>query len=142
MILSLRRALRYAWAFPNTFLGLLFVLPTLLTGGGVQIVEGVIELHGGLAALFLRYCTFLRGGATAMTLGHVVLGKTPWLLDATRRHERVHVRQAERWGPLFMPAYILSSLVIYLRGGRPYMDNPFECEAYAVDRDGDSASNR
>jgi hypothetical protein len=126
--------LRYLWALPNTLIGLVFVVPTLLSGGEAHCVRGVIELHGGLAATFLRYCTLLPGGASAMTLGHVVLGKTAWLLDATRTHERVHVRQCERWGPLFLPAYLLSSLVIYVRGGRPYLDNPFEREAYATDR--------
>lgn len=126
------RILRYAWAFPNTLVGLLFIVPALLSGGGVHVVQGVIEIHGGMAAGFLRYFTLLRGGASAMTLGHVVLGKTPWLLDATRAHERVHVRQVERWGPLFVPAYVLCSLLIYLRGGRPYLDNPFEREAYAL----------
>jgi hypothetical protein len=42
----------------------------------------------------------------------------------------VHVRQYERWGPLFVPAYLLSSLVELLRGRRPYRDNWFEREAY------------
>lgn len=129
------RVLRYAWAFPNTLLGLLFIVPSLLSGGGVNVVQGVIEIHGGVAAWFLRYFTLLRGGASAMTLGHVVLGKTTWLLDATRAHERVHVRQTERWGPLFVPAYVICSLLIYFRGGRPYLDNPFEREAYALDAD-------
>ena len=47
------------------------------------------------------------------------------------RHERIHVRQCERWGPLFLPAYLLASAFIALRGGNPYLDNPFEREAYA-----------
>ena len=42
----------------------------------------------------------------------------------------VHVRQFERWGPLMGPAYLLSSLVLWLAGRRPYLDNPFEREAY------------
>ena len=40
------------------------------------------------------------------------------------------MRQCERWGPLFLPAYLLASLAVYLRGGRAYRDNPFEREAY------------
>jgi hypothetical protein len=127
------RLLVYLWTLPTTSIGLLFVLPTLLTRGGARWVDGVLEIHGGAAALFLRRCTFLRGGASAMTLGHVVLGRTPELLDFTRRHERVHVRQAQRWGPLFIPAYLIASLIVLLRGGRPYEDNPFEREAYAHD---------
>ena len=125
--------LRYLWALPTTSIGLLFLLPTLLTGGGARWVEGVLEIHGGVAALFLRYMTPLKGGANAMTLGHVVLGRTPGLLELTRRHERVHVRQVERWGPLFIPAYIIASIMTGVRGGRYYRDNPFEREAYAID---------
>jgi hypothetical protein len=39
------------------------------------------------------------------------------------------VRQYERWGLLFYPAYGLSSLWQLLRGRRPYWDNVFEVEA-------------
>ena len=90
----------------------------------------MLELHGGLVSGFLRHCTLLRGGASAMTLGHVVLGRDPFLLDATRKHERIHVRQCERWGPLFLPAYAVASLIAVLKGKRAYMDNVFEREAY------------
>ena len=38
-------------------------------------------------------------------------------------------RQAERWGPFFLPAYVLASLAVGLRGRRWYLDNPFEIEA-------------
>ena len=126
------RALVYLWVLPTTTLGLLFLPLALLSRrGGARVVDGVLELHGGAVTLFLRYCTLLRGGASAMTLGHVVLGRDERLLDLTREHERVHVRQCERWGPLFIPAYLLASLWVKLRGGRPYEDNPFEREAYA-----------
>jgi hypothetical protein len=103
---------------------------TLLTGGGVQAVAGVIEIYGGLAAWLLRWCTPLRGGATAMTLGHVILGRDRAGLARVRAHEHVHVRQYECWGPLFIPAYLLASVVVVLRGGRAYRDNPFERAAY------------
>ena len=127
----LARGLTYAWAFPTTLVGLLFLPPALLSRtGGARVVDGVLELHGGPVTFFLRRCTLLRGGASAMTLGHVVLGRTEALLDLTRSHERVHVRQCERWGPLFIPAYLGASLLVLLRGGRPYEDNPFEREAY------------
>jgi hypothetical protein len=84
---------------------------------------------------FLRRFTLLPGGASAMTLGHVVLARDPCLADLTRAHERIHVRQAERWGPLFLPAYGVASLIALLRGRRPYRDNRFEREAYAQARD-------
>ena len=128
---AIGRCLIYLWAFPTTALGLLFVPPVLLSRrAGVQVVDGVLELHGGAVAFFLKHCTLLRGGASAMTLGHVVLGRDRHLLDLTRAHERVHVHQCERWGPLFIPAYLLASALVLLRGGRPYEDNPFEREAY------------
>lgn len=71
--------------------------------------------------------------AAAMTLGHVVLGCTPEDLDRTRRHERVHVQQYERWGPFFCVAYLTASLALKLMGRDAYRGNPFEIEAYAVD---------
>ena len=95
-----------------------------------RVVDGVLEVHGGLVTWLLIHCTLLEGGASAMTLGHVVLGRNEQVLDVTRVHERVHVRQCERWGPLFLPAYLLASAIIFLRGGRAYRDNPFEREAY------------
>lgn len=67
-----------------------------------------------------------------MTLGHVVLGCNAQTLQITRRHERVHVAQCERWGPLFIPAYLFASLLALLRGRHPYRDNHFEREASAI----------
>jgi len=104
-----------------------------MSGGGARVVDGVLEIHGGVVSWLLRHCTLLRGGASAMTLGHVVLGRDLELLELTRTHERVHVRQAERWGPLFIPAYLLASLIALLRGRQAYMDNVFEREAYQRD---------
>jgi len=65
-----------------------------------------------------------------MTLGHTVLGLTGAGLDVVRNHELVHVRQFERWGPFLIPAYLLASLVLWLRGRDAYHDNPFEVEAF------------
>ena len=65
-----------------------------------------------------------------MTLGHVVLGRSAAALDLSQAHELVHVRQYERWGPLFIPAYLLCALVLHVRGKDGYRDNPFEREAY------------
>jgi hypothetical protein len=129
-VVPLTRVLVYLWAFPTTLLGLMFLPLALVSRGGVQVVDGVLEIHGGFVDFFLRRCTFLPGGASAMTLGHVVLGRDPLLLDLTRPHERVHVRQCERWGVFFLPAYGVASLVALLRGGNMYRDNAFEREAY------------
>ena len=132
--MSVGRPIRYLWALPTTAVGLLFVLAGLLTGGRARVVRGVLEVHGGLVAFFLRRLTPLKGGASAMTLGHVVLGRTAQDLDLSRDHERVHVRQCERWGPFFIPAYLLASLVLFLRRRNFYEDNPFEREAYGRTR--------
>lgn len=124
-------SLKYVWASPVTALGLMVVALTWISPGGrVQVVDGVLEAACGFAAFVLRRCTLLKGGASAMTLGHVVLAIDTRLLDATRAHERVHVRQCERWGPLFLPAYLIGSIVAHARGGDFYFDNPFEREAY------------
>ena len=54
-------------------------------------------------------------------------------LEWTRRHERAHVDQYERWGPLFLPAYLMSSLTAFCRGQDYYFDNRFEREARAAE---------
>src|SRR5689334_7321587 len=130
--MKLRRALVYLWTSPTSCWGLMFLPFVRITGGGYQIVDGVLELYGGIVELFLRRATLLEGGASAMTLGHVVLGRDQDALEWSRDHERVHVKQCERWGPLFLPAYGIASVVAVLRGGRAYLDNVFEREAYAT----------
>ena len=52
-------------------------------------------------------------------------------------HERVHVEQYERWGPLFFLAYPLSSLWQILHGRSPYWDNHFEIQARQRSSEGD-----
>ncbi len=124
------RWLVYLWAFPTTSLGLLVAVFSLLSGGKFRRVEGVLEVHGGFAAFLLRRLVPLPGGASAMTLGHVVIARDQTLLDLTREHERVHVRQVERWGPLFIPLYFAMSGIALLRGHDPYRGNRFEREAF------------
>jgi hypothetical protein len=59
----------------------------------------------------------------------VIVGEDDRALDRCRAHEHVHVRQAERWGPLFILAYLAAGLWAHLRGRHHYHDNPFEAEA-------------
>ena len=127
------RVCRYLWALPTTSIGLLVILPAYLTGARVQCVNGVLEVHGGLIRWMLTQLVPLPGGASALTLGHVVLGRNPECLDLTRLHERVHVRQVERWGFLFIPAYLGCSVWLLIHGRDAYRENPFEREAYACD---------
>jgi hypothetical protein len=120
------------WALPWTVLGSALGVLALSTGGGWQRVGRVLEFHGGLLQRLLRRVP-IAGGASAMTLGHVVIARTKADLDRSRRHELVHVAQYELWGPLFVPAYVACSAWLWLRGFDAYLDNPFEVEAYQCD---------
>ncbi len=97
---------------------------TLGMGGRVQRRRGALEFHGGFARWFAY-----RIGFDAMTLGHVILGRNALCLDVLRDHEQAHVRQAERWGPAFIPAYLAASILAWSRGGHYYRDNWFERDA-------------
>jgi hypothetical protein len=125
----MRQVLAYLWASPWTLFGLCWGVLALITGGRVQCVAGILEFHGGLPAWLLRRMPLV-GGAAAITFGHTVLARTRDDLDASRDHERIHVRQYERWGIFFIPAYLLCSLWLLIRRRSPYWDNPFEKEAY------------
>lgn len=120
----------YLWASPNTLVGLAWAMLARLTGGGWAIHTGVVESYGGWARHILINMPFVRNGALAITIGHVVLAQTQSALEVTRAHERVHVKQYERWGPFFMPAYVLAGLWQWAHGKDPYQYNPFEVQAY------------
>ncbi len=117
--------LRLLWASPATLLGLLLGVLGLATGGSARRAGRTIEFHGGGAAWLLDHLP-----VQALALGHVILGRSAAALDICREHEFVHVRQYERWGPFFIPAYLLCSLVLFVRGRDFYRDNPFEKAAY------------
>lgn len=106
------RYVKYVWAAPNTAVGL---LGAATVRGRWSLRQGVLlveHARGGLAALLAWR------GFTAIALGHVVIvrGRAG---DGLLAHEIAHVRQAERWGPAFFPAYLLASITGYRR-------NPFE----------------
>ena len=128
----LQRAPALIWAVPTTLVGLLLLGLAVMTGGRASLVDGVLEAHGGWLRWALTRLPVGRGGAAAVTLGHVVLGIDPAALALTRAHERVHVAQCQRWGPFFLPAYAMASLWALLRGGDAYRDNRFEREAFAL----------
>ena len=125
----LRRLWAYLWVAPVTVPCLFFLPLAYLTGGRAQIVRGVLEIHGGLITVMLK--RWLLRPAAAMTLGHIILGRDQQCLEHSRTHEHVHVRQYERWGILMLPIYLGASTILYLRGFDPYLDNPFEREAFA-----------
>jgi hypothetical protein len=120
------RPLVYAWAAPTTLVGLTAGFLTLATGGGVQVRRGALEFHGGFSRWFLER-RMVR--ASAMTLGHAIIGRDVECLDRCRDHEQAHVRQVERWGGAFIPAYLLESAWAWARGQHYYLDNRFEIDA-------------
>jgi hypothetical protein len=120
------RVLVYVWAAPTSAVGLTAGVLALGTGGRAQRRQGALEFHGGFARWFLERRIV---GASAMTLGHVILGRDEQCLDACRGHEQVHVRQVERWGALFLPAYVIASLWAWASGSHYYLDNWFERDA-------------
>ncbi|HWL64890.1 MAG TPA: hypothetical protein VNP73_02855 [Actinomycetota bacterium] len=64
----------------------------------------------------------------AVTFGHVVLCVDE-LDEGVLAHELVHVRQYEKWGPLFIPAYLVAAGMARVRGGHAHRDNRFEVNA-------------
>ena len=130
-----RRARAYAWAAPWSLVGLAVALPALLLGAHARLVAGALEVSGGWLGRRAA-----RGvgpfNVLAITLGHVVLGSSAGMLQQLRDHERVHVRQYERWGLLFVPLYLADSLWQALQGRHPYRDNRFERPAFAAERQG------
>jgi hypothetical protein len=109
-------------------MGLLFLAVARIAGASVAIIDGTIEVGGGrIADLIVRLPHYIR--FNAITFGHVILGVDHETLAECRLHERVHVRQYERWGILFFPLYLGSSFAQLLRGRDPYWDNHFEREA-------------
>jgi hypothetical protein len=125
----LMRVCAYVWASPYTVVGLALGGLAAALGARWRWTDGAVEVAGGLAG---RWLARRRVPFAALTLGHVVLAVDARSLAALRAHEREHVRQYERWGALFGPAYLLSSLWQGLRGADPYRSNRFERQAYAV----------
>ena len=120
----------WLWASPASLVGLVIGGVGLCTGGKVRRAGPTIEFWGGtVTSLMNSRLVHARG----MTLGHVIIGVSGPTLESIRSHEWVHVRQYERWGPFFIPAYLTSSALLWFTGRHPYWDNPFEIEAYKTD---------
>lgn len=119
----------YIWTFPNTLLGLVFVPLALFSKGRMEIVDGVLEIHGGFVTWFLKHGVPVRGYVAALTLGHVILGYNKEALSAYRRHEHAHVRQYEILGPIFLPVYLVASLRAWIKGRSAYAENYLEKRA-------------
>jgi len=124
-----RTLLSYAWASPNSLIGLVIGGAMILLGARAGRIAGVLEVAGGLVGTLLGPSRIALPWR-AMTLGHVILGIDEAALEQSRAHEHVHVRQYEQWGPFFLPAYVVSSLWQLACGRRCYRDNWFERQAY------------
>ena len=124
----LRRVAGYLWAAPVSLAALPAALLGAVTGGRARFHGGVLEAGGGILRPILERAVpgFAIG---AITLGHVVLGTSVSELAESRAHERVHVRQYERWGVLFPLLYLGASLVALARGRSVYAGNAFERRA-------------
>jgi hypothetical protein len=133
MKIILFRLYKYIWALPNSILGVILGLIILCLGGHARFLSGALEFYGGLFGRLIRKApAFL--SFEAVTLGHVLIGINDARLESGREHEHIHIRQYERWGPFFLPAYAMSSLWQIACRRRWYRDNIFEREAYALER--------
>jgi hypothetical protein len=97
---------------------------TIVSGGRCQLREGAVEFYGGFARWLSKVIGF-----SALTLGHIIIGRDRLSLELCRAHEQAHIRQVERWGAAFIPAYLLASVVAWWQGGHYYLDNVFERDA-------------
>ena len=125
------RILSLLWAAPCSVVGMVLAAIPLLAGGQARWSAGALEVtyreseaHCGRLAKKLPF----RG----IVFGHVILAVTRDELLRIGPHERVHVQQYERWGPLFFVAYGASSLWQLLQGRSAYWDNHFEVQARAL----------
>jgi hypothetical protein len=124
-----RRIFGYLWAAPVSAAALATLPLAVLTGGSARVVDGVLEIGGGaLSALLSRGLPGFP--ISAITLGHIVLAADAGTHARCRSHERVHVRQYERWGVLFPLLYLGSSAAALVSGGSAYRDNIFERAAF------------
>ena len=142
------------WASPATLIGLVAGAGCMLAGARLRRHTGVLEftLRGAGKARRARRSGHVRRARrqalssafgwpfVAITFGHVVLAASPQDQSRHRAHERVHVRQYERWGPLFLLAYPAESAWQWLRGRRAYVDNRFEVAARRLAGAGGSRS--
>jgi len=99
------KALLAIWVFLGTAPGLILSQGDVIQEfkvGNAKIVE---VAYGSNADNFLKNL-----GKAAITLGHIVIVRQDRVTDARIRHEMVHVKQWERYGPFFYIAYPLAFL--------------------------------
>ena len=133
--------LKYLWAAPASLLGLILAAAARLFGAATRLHTGVLEV-----TLAPQHKTVGQRSHVlpfvAITLGHVVIARTTTDQERLRPHERIHVAQYERWGPVFLLAYPAESALQVLLGRRPYMDNRFERQAHRLSSRPPAATHR
>jgi hypothetical protein len=122
----------WLWPIPWTLLGLAIGIVGCISGGRIGWYNGTIVCWGPRLNRLLQ-CVPISGGASAITLGHTILARSESDMVRTHDHELVHVRQYQRWGILFVPAYFIASLWLWYSGQDCYRENPFEKEAFQED---------
>jgi hypothetical protein len=95
--------LGFVWTLPNTLLGLAlgaltFQLPR--AHGGAFVFD---RAPRGLTRLLRAI------NRSAMTVGFVIVSAVP-VEGQLLEHERFHVRQYARWGPFFIPVYLILAI--------------------------------
>ncbi len=95
--------LGFVWTLPNTLLGL---LAGALTFQRPRVVEGALVFDRGPRGLTAMMRAFDRA---AMTVGYVIVSSEP-VEGTLLRHEEEHIRQYDRWGPFFIPVYLLLAI--------------------------------
>ncbi|WP_096698775.1 hypothetical protein [Polaromonas sp. AER18D-145] len=122
---------RLLWASPCFAVGIVLACIPLLAGGRAKWSSGALEVtyreSQASCGKLARKLPF-RG----IVFGHVILAVTREELRIIGPHERVHVQQYGRWGPLFFFAYGASSIWQLIRGRSAYWDNHFEIQARAL----------
>ena len=103
------------WTSVNTMLGFFYGM----FSGMVAAISGndfTISYGGGSMRFSGSDLPFMHGETKAVTIGNTTHYRTGSLSRARSRcivleHEAWHVRQYQRWGPLFLPVYAATSLV-------------------------------
>jgi hypothetical protein len=129
--LCLTRAMREAWqAFPGDLMALLVMRACDIREPSRRVQAGGVSavlVEDPRAAHYLDHQWI---PVHAQTLGRYIFARSelsPEIVD----HELEHVRQWQRLGPLFLPAYVASSGWALLRRRHPYRANRFEVAARA-----------
>jgi hypothetical protein len=122
-------SLRDWWrAIPGDLLGLIVMHGLGIAGHNRVHDSGKVRAYVVEDERVGRYFALHLIPTRAQTLGHYVFARTT-LDPETMAHECEHIRQWQKLGPLYLPAYLGSSASAILRGGKPYWDNAFETAA-------------